>query len=452
MGEIQQELARRKFWHFCLYYDPEFFKSRPFLKDIADVFQYVYDEYVKGNPTRVTISLPPRSGKSYITSLFCAWWLGNFPELSIMRNSCTATLYRKFSYDVRNIVKSEQWQEVFEDMYLSADKTNVDGWNLTEAKQVSYFGAGVGGTIIGFGANLAISDDLYRGIDDALSENYNEGVIRWKESSHDSRKEKNCPEIFIGTRWSKNDIIGRALDSGKINKEIRVAALTPDNESFCDAVKSTAEYLDLRDGMDDTIWEAEYQQEPIENKGLLFPISALSFYNPKEYKEDKSEYCGVFVDPADTGGDFYAAPKANVADQYIYITEVIFNNNGTDINIPATVDMALSGKAHYTQVEGNSGWVMVGKDIRKLIQEKNRSCDVRIVKPHTNKDTRILAFSAFIIKYFRFRSDYKDNKAYAAFMKNLTGYLREGGSAHDDAPDICAQIAAYMKAHFPKKW
>ena len=62
--------------------------------------------------------------------------------------------------------------------------------------------------------NIAITDDLYRNLDDAIIGTYNESVIRWKESAHDSRKEKNCPEIFIGTRWSKRDIIGRAIDGG----------------------------------------------------------------------------------------------------------------------------------------------------------------------------------------------------------------------------------------------
>ena len=76
-----------------------------------------------------------------------------------MRNACTATLYLKFSYDVRNIVKSDKFKEVFPSVQLSDDKANLQGWNTNYAKQVSYFGAGVGGTIIGFGAdNIAVTD------------------------------------------------------------------------------------------------------------------------------------------------------------------------------------------------------------------------------------------------------------------------------------------------------
>jgi predicted phage terminase large subunit-like protein len=441
-----------RFWSFCLYYDYEFFTSRPFLEETADALQYVYDEYVAGRPRRVSVSMPPRSGKSYIISLFCAWWLGKLPTLSVMRNACTATLYRKFSYDVRNIIRSKKWSNIFQGISLSPDKSNLDGWNLTTAKQVSYFGNGVGGTIIGFGANLAITDDLYKDIEAALSPDYNEKVLQWKESAHDSRKELNCPEIFIGTRWSKQDIIGRAIESKKIDRQMKISALTPDRKSFCEAVKSTAEYLEIEADIDPTIWEAEYQQEPIENKGSLYPMSELKFFEMEEFNAAKPEYCFIPVDPADSGGDFYAAPKSYLIGKYVYITDIIFNNHGTDINIPATTDMAISSKANYVQVEGNSGWVLAGKDIRNEINDKLPECEVRIIKAITNKETRILTFSSWVRNYVRFRSDYKDDRQYAAFMKNLTGYLREGKNAHDDAPDVMAQLAEYFKKNFSHLW
>jgi len=69
--------------------------------------------------------MPPRAGKSYITSLFCAWTLGNNPKESVMRNTCTATLYAKFSYDVRAIVLSDHFCEVFPTVRISPDKANL---------------------------------------------------------------------------------------------------------------------------------------------------------------------------------------------------------------------------------------------------------------------------------------------------------------------------------------
>ena len=229
---IKRRLAFYSFWDFCLWYDEAFFIKRTFLHQVAEAFQDLYDKYNKGIAIKISVSMPPRAGKSYITSLFCAWWLAKFPELSVMRNTCTATLFRKFSYDARNIVRSKKYKQVFQDIQLADDKQNIDGWNLITSKQVAYFGSGVGGTIIGFGANIAITDDLYRNLDDAITGTYNESVVRWKESAHDSRKEKNCPEIFIGTRWSKRDIIGRAIDGGRIDNQITIPALDKNCKSF----------------------------------------------------------------------------------------------------------------------------------------------------------------------------------------------------------------------------
>ena len=109
------ELCRREFWQFCLYYDEPFFKSRLFLQEVAEAFQQIENNKIRS----LSVSMPPRAGKSYITSLFCAWTLGRNPSNSVMRNTCTATLYLKFSYDVRNVVKSDRFKEVFPNVSLS---------------------------------------------------------------------------------------------------------------------------------------------------------------------------------------------------------------------------------------------------------------------------------------------------------------------------------------------
>lgn len=454
--EVNRLLAFHLFWEFCLYYDYDFFTRRGFLREVADAFQWIYDEYMAGRPRRAGVSMPPRAGKSYITSLFCAWWLGKLPELSVMRNTCTARLYMKFSYDVRKIVKSAKFQAVFPHARLAADKQNVEGWNLETAKQVSYFGAGVGGTIIGFGANLALSDDLYSGMEDALSETYNEKVHMWKDSDHDSRKERNCPEIYIGTRWTQRDIMGKAMENGKLDKYVRIPALIVDAEgnlkSFCEDVKTTAEYLEIKEDTEESIWEAEYQQSPIEAKGLLFPKSGLKFYDPATVDLTQGEYRFLYVDPADEGGDDLSAPYCVLIDDRIYLPSVLYNKDGTDTNEPVIVDHICQERMNAVNIEGNSAWVLLGKSIRAKVQDRYEDCEIRIIKNTVNKDTRILAQSAFIRNHFYFPVDYDRCPQYKAFMKNLTGYLKEGGNKHDDAPDSMAGCANFFRTNFSHLW
>ena len=258
--------SNQSFVVFCYYYDFDFFRSRPFLKEIAQSFQDVTD----GKINSLAVSLPPRAGKSYITTLFCAWTLGKYPTESVMRNTCSARLARKLSYDTREIIKSQKFQNVFPEVKLSDDKSAVDGWNTNLSKSVGYFGQGVGGTIIGFGASkLAITDDLFRSMEDAMSETIREKTHSWKHGTHDSRLESGCAQIDIGTRWVRDDVIGVNSSEGRYNKEIVVPALV-EGVSFCEAVQTTERFLQMKERMPEEIWMAEYMQTPIDIEGRLF--------------------------------------------------------------------------------------------------------------------------------------------------------------------------------------
>ena len=108
---LRRREANNDFWSYCLYHDPKFFAKRLFLKKVADVFTRVYESYMAGIIRRLAVSMPPRAGKSYISSLFIAWMLGHFPEESVMRNCCSDTLYNlsliHILIDCRNRLQSK---------------------------------------------------------------------------------------------------------------------------------------------------------------------------------------------------------------------------------------------------------------------------------------------------------------------------------------------------------
>lgn len=455
---VNRRLAYLEFWEFCLYYDYEFFIKRPFLKEVADAFQYLYEQRIAGNSTRIAVSMPPRAGKSYITSLFCAWFLGKLPKLCVMRNSCTATLYQKLSRHVRNMVKSDAYRRVFPEIKLSVDNQALDGWALDTSRNGAYFGGGIDGTIIGSGADLSINDDLYRSLADALSPGYNEKVLEWKEGTADSRKEKNCSEIYIGTRWRKGDVIGVAIEKGKIERNIVIAALTPDNKSFCEDVRSTAEYLETKKDIAKAIWDAEYMQDPTSPEGLMFPEEALNYYNPETvHPEELSEYRAGFCDPADEGGDSLSFPAGYLVENKVYIHDVIYNTKGTDINEPKCVEFIQAHELNAIEIESNSAWTIFRKNVKRLAEEAGSICEIKSRNSTTNKHTRILAASAFIRNHFVFRSDWKTGSDdYRRFMENLTSYMEvQAGTAknkHDDAPDSCAGLAKFIRTVMAHVW
>lgn len=436
-----QELARRSFWHFCLYMDGEFFKDRGFLKEVADGFQAIEEGKIKS----LSVSMPPRAGKSYITSLYCAWALGRNPSESVMRNTCTATLYVKFSYDVRAIVKSDRFREVF-NLKLSDDKKNLNGWNVEGAKMVSYFGAGVGGTIIGFGASkVAITDDLYRGMEDALSDTTNDRIIQWKEATHDSRFESGCARIDIGTRWSRKDVIGRNSDDEVYDKEIIVQALNPEGESFCEAVMTTEEYADKKKKTPKHIWMAEYMQQPIDLEGRLF--ENLNMINDEEFEKirEKISGCIAYIDVADGGMDYTAMAIGAIVDDKVIIVDYLFNRDNTDVNIPLAASKLNEWKVSYCRVESNAMGAMFARQLQKHTKAK-----ILPIHNQTNKITRIIMQSAFIKNFMIFQV--KNSPDFHQFIENVESFSKEGKNKHDDAPDCLSGLAMFVRGMFKKQF
>jgi predicted phage terminase large subunit-like protein len=437
---LRQELARRSFFHFCLYYDRDFIRARPFVKDICEAFQEVEDKKIKS----LSVSLPPRAGKSYITSLFCAWTLGKNPDKSVMRNACTATLFLKFSYDVRAILKDERFKRVFPDVSLSDDKANLQGWNTNQSKQVGYFGAGVGGTIIGFGAsNVAITDDLYRGIEDALSDTVNDRIIQWKESTHDSRFETGCARIDIGTRWSVKDVIGNGIESKIYDKSIIVSALDEHGNSFCEAVMTTDEYKQVQKRTAKEIWLAEYQQQPIDIEGRLF--SDYKRINQKEFDEfivnNQVEGTLAYIDVSDTGMDYTAMAIAAIIKNQTYIVDYVFNRDNTDLTIPQCAALLNKWNVSYCRVESNNMGAMFARNLQNLTKTK-----ILQVANTTNKITRIIMQSAFISQRMQFVV--KEEQQCLTFIENMLSFSKEGKNKHDDAPDCLAGLSLFLQSMF----
>ena len=437
---LRQELARRSFFHFCLYYDRDFIRSRPFVKDICEAFQEVEDKKIKS----LSVSLPPRAGKSYITSLFCAWTLGKNPDKSVMRNACTATLFLKFSYDVRAILKDERFKRVFPDVSLSDDKANLQGWNTNKSKQVGYFGAGVGGTIIGFGAsNVAITDDLYRGIEDALSDTVNDRIIQWKESTHDSRFETGCARIDIGTRWSVKDIIGNGIESKIYDKSIIVSALDDQGNSFCEAVMTTDEYKQVQKRTAKEIWLAEYQQRPIDIEGRLF--SEYKRINQSEFEQfistNQVEGTLAYIDVSDTGMDYTAMAIAAIVKNQTYIVDYVFNRDNTDLTIPQCAALLNKWNVSYCRVESNNMGAMFARNLQNLTKTK-----ILQVANTTNKITRIIMQSAFISQRMQFVV--KEEQQCLTFIENMLSFSKEGKNKHDDAPDCLAGLSLFLQSMF----
>ena len=384
------------------------------------------------------------SHNSYIISVFCSFMLGHWPTKSVMRNSCTATLYEKLSKDVRTIVAGEKWQDMFG---VPLETKGVKSWALKGAEQgTSYFGAGTGGSIIGIGASmLDVSDDLYKGWEEASSDTINDKTIGWADGARGSRQEKGCCQIDIGTRWRKKDVIGTNEERGIYGENIiRIPALI-DGKSFCEDVQTTEHYLREKQNIAEEIWESEYMQNPLDIKGRLFSYDDIQWFE-KIPDHDISANFGV-CDSADTGRDNLSFPMCKkIRDKY-YIYDWLFTTENMDITAPLIKGSIQTNALQHVRFESNNG----GKQFAKDIAKQTPGCSITWRPTSSNKETRILMDAAWIKQHCVFRRQRLDKEGnaimdeYHKAMQQVLSYVKGVTNQKDDAPDSLSMLRRFIE-------
>ena len=142
--------ARTGFMDFVQLAWPEFINGYHH-KIMADKF----DRLAKGEIKRLIINMPPRHTKSEFASyMLPAWMMGRDPKLKIMQTTHTAELAFRFGRKVRNLMNSDEYKRIFENVTLRADSQAAGRWETSGGGE--YFAAGVGGAVTGRGAGLLI--------------------------------------------------------------------------------------------------------------------------------------------------------------------------------------------------------------------------------------------------------------------------------------------------------
>lgn len=466
----QKEQIKRNcqsdFWVFCLYMDKDFFLERKeVLKPIARALQRL----VKPRPPEteldiLNVSVPPRTGKSYLVTLFVSWCFGNIPGASIMRNTVTAKLYNKFSSDTKDIITGQthdkKYSQIFPDITL--ETTANEGWKLTSHTQgISYFGAGVEGSIIGFGATLLdILDDSIKDEFMATNKNSLDKVWSWVTSAADSREEKGCKKCFVGTRWSQLDPVGRMTDAGEFDGpnalNISIPALI-NGKSYCEAIHTTESLLRKKKLLSTFIWEAEWMQNPISSAGLLFPADSLNWYKSLPAVESDGRICKV--DVADKGSDFLSAPVGDLRGPDTYIVDVVFTQDGVGSTIPRVAKLCFDHNLDNMDIESNNGGSMYAIMVREAVEDlvsQGHFCQTYITDTFQskNKETRILMSEGYIKEHFWFpdRSTIEEGSDMDAFIRNVITYTKSGKNDHDDGPDSLEGLKRMISDYDPGRF
>jgi predicted phage terminase large subunit-like protein len=266
----------------------------------------------RGDNDRLAVFMPPGAAKStYASILYAPWYLTQNPASSIIAASHTQELAERFGRRVRNLIGTNSLTLGYQ---LAPDSQAAGKWETMDGGE--YFAAGVGGSITGRRADLAIIDDPVRGREDADSELIRDKTWDWYKSDLYTRLKPGGRIVLIQTRWHEDDLAGRLLDDMKAGGDqwevISLPALAEDNDPLGrahgaplwpewedeDALSRKRRAVGPRD------WSALYQQRPAPEDGDYFKADWLRTYDKLPHKDTLRVYGGSDYAVTADGGDY----------------------------------------------------------------------------------------------------------------------------------------------------
>lgn len=406
------------------------------------------------------ISMPPGTGKTTLAEFFLSWTGGRHPELpSIIGSHSNAFLRGVYDEMSRIVGKNSEylWQNVFPHTRLVGTNAKDLMLDLGTHKRFSTYefssiGSGNAGKIRA--ANLLYCDDLIDGIETAMNRDRLEKIWQQYYTDYRQRKIGDCAELHIATRWSVHDVIGKLEEKygEDPSAEFLVCpALDENDESNFDypyGVGFTTEfYREQREIMDEVSWKALYMNEPVERHGLLYPSGILQRYF--DLPEGEPDAIIGVCDTKTTGSDFCCLPIFYQYGNRFYLEDVLFENYAPNVVQANIESFIVRMSPHMVRFESNVAGGKLASDVQANIKEKNCRTKIETKWTQSNKETKIMVESHWVIEHCVFKDDsvlHGDQwREYRKFLQALTSYSLEGNNKHDDAPDAMAQFSQYIQ-------
>lgn len=457
------------FWDYCKAKSPEYYsEDKPHLKALCEILQAFWERRLlkeDGNHfTKLMINLPPRHGKSRTLVNFCQWILGKKQSERIIEcsyNDDSAGDFSKYTRDGITEERQTRGGYVFSDFFpkvkIKYGSQSYFKWAL-EGQHFNYLGAGIKGSVTGKGGSILLIDDPIKLVEEAFNEERLDSIWQWYVGTFLSRGDSEGSEpleIITMTPWCKGDLCGRILDSDDAKNWYRVSMPAYDpvtDKMLCEATLSRARYLELEKAFSamPEVFLANYQLELIDIKGQLYR-------NLKTYEELPRDNRNVpclevvknYTDTADEGADYLCSINYGVFKGEAYLLDVLYTKDGMEITEPLTARFLFDGGVNVATIESNNGGRGFARNIERLLWEKFKSKKTVVKWFHqsSNKQSRILANSAFVMEHVYFPVNWKDR--WPQFYKDLTRYLKEGRNKHDDAADAITGVAEQVSKPAP---
>ena len=441
----RMELARREFWHYCKFTSPDFYtEDRTFLKDMANKLQWFIEE---AKEQIMVINLPPRHGKSRTATKFVQWLFGKYGKgIKVMTGSYNETLSGTFAKQVRDCIAETPtagvtvYNDIFPNTRIKYGEAAMSKWALEGSSVANYLATSPTGTATGFGCNIMIIDDLIKNAEEAYNANRLRALQTWFTDTMLSRTENGFKIIIIMTRWCSDDLAGFILANYENVVHVNYKAVQDDGSMLCPEILSAADYKLKTKRMDKAIVEANYNQNPIDEKGRLYTKFKTYTDIPKDQNgAPLFKYILNYTDTADEGSDFLCSICYGMYENSYYILDVLYTKDAMEVTEPATARMLTANKVGCAIIESNNGGRGFARNVDRECKELgNRHTNIKWFHQSKNKVARILSNSTSVMNNLYFPVNWQDR--WPEFATTITRYQREGKNEHDDAPDALTGV------------
>lgn len=413
---------------------------------------------------RILLSQPPSTTKSYFLNNYSAWRYGQDINDSILRLSYSDKLVRGASKNVKEILKSPAFADVFpafEKIEFATDKE--EEWKIKGAAVPASFNAVTrDGAITGLRAYLAVLDDMTKGVQEAMSIDVHEGLWMkyWNEIHNRRMGGQQIQAIIAGTMWSLNDIINRLRmgvefvptkypytdisEDGRI-VSIAIPALDENDESVFAHVYGTEELHEIRNNNTEYFFQAVYQQNCIAEEGMEFTYANLQTYNELPDGERGGRYAAL--DPARKGKNYVSMPVVEKIDGEYYLIDFLYKKKAMSDLYDLIADKIILNKVQDFVIENNTDTSLKKVIVDKLAEKGYTGCSIREKYATENKEDRIKDNQGYVRSSIIFpeKGLYSESTDMGKAIRDLTVYSFDYPNKYDDSIDsVCLLTAEYI--------
>lgn len=424
-----RELCRRKLLPFIQRFRPKYTAGWVH-EDICRRIERFVKQVEAGQSPRLLLMMPPRSGKSEISSRHTpAWILGQHPDWEIIAGSHTSSLSLSFSRYLRDVMRDPAYSAVFPDARLDPSSQSVENWNLT--KGGGYLAAGVGTGITGRGAHVLLLDDLVKDIEAADSLTIRDNTWEWYLSTAYTRLAPGGGVLGLMTWWHADDWAGRIQgsmirDDGADQFEIirypaineygdeyilpddTIAQLAPtdpvpegsrltrrQNTAVHPARYTTAMMLKIKHnligGGQKRVWDALYQQNPIPDEGNFFSKEMFRYYGTQPNRKELYVYQAWDFAISEGKESDYTVGVCLGQDHRdnLYVLDIRrFRIQDGGYIVDEILDFAQTYDADLLGFEDGQIWKAIEFQFQKRCDERRQYPSFEVLKPLTDKMVR----------------------------------------------------------------